>query len=126
MWASKTGYWAATGRGPPTRSSAAANETSEPRTRPITVRGRSRDAGRPAHAAGAVADAPRVAERGEDDAIPLGDTPLVRAAASADDPARCAADEERRRALEPQQERLPRVAGSVVAPAPVPPEHPVG
>src|SRR2546422_10222261 len=31
MWASKTGYWAAAGRGPPTRSSATANETSEPR-----------------------------------------------------------------------------------------------
>src|SRR2546422_1813572 len=125
MWASKTGYWAATGRGPPTRSSAAATETSEPRARPITVRGRSRDAGRPAHAAGAVADAPRVAERGEDDAIPPGHTPLVRAAASADDPARRAADEERRRALEPEQERLHRVAEGVVPPAPVPADDPV-
>src|SRR2546422_3436621 len=125
MWASKTGYWAATGRGPPTRSSAAATETSERRTRPITASRRSRDAGRPAHAAGAVADAPRVAERGEDDAIPLGDTPLVRAAASADDPARRAADEERRRALEPEQERLHRVAEGVVPPAPVPADDPV-
>src|SRR5205807_1830526 len=77
------------------------------------------------HAAGAVADAPRVAERGEDDAIPLGDTPLVRAAASADDPARRAADEERRRALEPEQERLHRVAEGVVPPAPVPADDPV-
>src|SRR5439155_10029531 len=174
-------YWAATGRGPPTRSSATANETGEPgaviggrlaesagatsqgrpkgatapprpgersreganprgigapakpaleprhapSTRPITASRRSRDAGRPAHAAGAVADAPRVAERGEDDAIPLGDTPLVRAAASADDPARRAADEERRRALEPEQERLHRVAEGVVPPAPVPADDPV-
>src|SRR2546425_576855 len=125
MWASKTGYWAATGRGPPTRSSGAATEESGPRQRPITVRGGSRDAGGPAHAAGAVADAPRVAERGEDDAIPLGDTPLVRAAASADDPARRAADEERRRALEPEQERLHRVAEGVVPPAPVPADDPV-
>src|SRR2546427_5096835 len=146
MWASKTGYWAAAGRGPPTRSSAAANATSEPRavivgilaetagatsqarpkgatapseaspeesvrrqsrrsnpgrqpflrhapsTRPITASRRSRDAGRPAHAAGAVADAPRVAERGENDAIPPGDTPPQPAAASADDPARPPAD----------------------------------
>src|SRR2546425_345484 len=125
MWASKTGYWAATGRGPPTRSSGAATEESGPRQRPITVRGGSRDAGGPAHAAGAVADAARVAERGEDDAIPLGDAPLVRAAASADDPARRAADEERRRALEPEQERLHRVAEGVVPPAPVPADDPV-
>src|SRR2546425_395626 len=124
MWASKTGYWARPGGGPPTRSRAAANETSEPRTRPITVRGRSRDAGRPAHAAGAGADAPRVAERGGDDAIPLGDTPLVRAAPSADDPARRAADEGRRRALEPAQERLPRVAEGGGAPAPPPARRP--
>src|SRR2546428_12852751 len=166
MCASKTGYWAATGRRPPTRSSAAISETSEPRAvivgilaesegastapseaspeeslrrqsrrsnpgrqpllrhAPRLARGRSRDAGRPAHAAGTVADAPRVAERGEDDAIPLGDTPLVRAAAPADDPACRAADEERRRALEPEQERLHRVAAGVVPPAPVPADDP--
>src|SRR3989442_13272919 len=113
MGASKPGYWAAAGRGPRTRSSATANETSEPRavivgilaesagatsqarpkgatapseagrqpflrhapsTRPITASRRSRDPGRPAHAARAVAGGPRGSGRGEGDAIPLRDT----------------------------------------------------
>src|SRR5437867_3591762 len=101
MCASKIGYWAAASRGSPTRSRTAASETSEPRAliAVILSRGRSRDLGRSAHAAGTVADAPGVAQRGEDDAMLLGDALVVSAAAPADDSRRRATDEHRRGAL---------------------------
>src|SRR5438034_2370791 len=97
MCASKIGYWAAASRGSPTRSRTAASETSEPRAviAGILSRARSRDPGRSAHAAGTVADAPGVAQRGEDDAMLLGDALVVSAAAPADDP-RCRGSDEHR------------------------------
>src|SRR2546422_4973649 len=115
MCASKIGYWAAASRGLPTRSRTAASETSEPRAviAGILSRGRSRDPGRSAHAAGTVADAPGVGQRGEDDAMLLGDALVVSAAAPADDSRRRATDEHRRRALEREQERLHLVAERV-------------
>src|SRR3989475_10223347 len=127
MGAWKTGYGAATGRGSPTRSRTAASETSEPRAviAGILSRGRSRDPGRSAYAAGTVADAPGVAKGGEDDAMLLGDAPVVSAAAPADDSRRRATDEHRRRALEREQERLHLVAERVVPPAPVAADAPV-
>src|SRR5256712_7416151 len=127
MCASKIGYWAAASRGLPTRSRTAASETSEPRAviAGILSRGRSRDPGRSAHAAGTVADAPGVAKRGEDDAMLLGDALVVSAAAPADDSRRRATDEHRRRALEREQERLHLVAERVVPPAPVAADDPV-
>src|SRR5437667_11125036 len=121
MCASKIGYWAAASRGSPTRSRTAASETSEPRAviAGVLSRARSRDPGRSAHAAGTVADAPGVGQRGEDDAMLLGDALVVSAAAPADDPRRRGSDEHRRRALGPEQERLHLVAERVVTPAPV-------
>src|SRR5712691_4628129 len=118
MCASKIGYWAAASRGSPTRSRTAASETSEPRAviGGVLSRARSRDPGRPAHAAGTVADAPGVAQRSEDDAMLLGDALVVSAAAPADDSRRRAPDEHRRRALEREQERLHLVAERVVPP----------
>src|SRR5438128_1653478 len=123
MCASKIGYWAAASRGSPTRSRTAASETSEPRAviAGILSRGRSRDPGRSAHAAGTVTDAPGVGQRGEDDAMLLGDALVVSAAAPADDSRRRATDEHRRCALEREQERLHLVAERVVPPAPVAP-----
>src|SRR5256712_7990642 len=127
MCASKIGYWAAASRGLPTRSRTAASETSEPRAviAGILSRGRSRDPGRSAHAAGTVTDAPGVGQRGEDDAMLLGDALVVSAAAPADDSRRRGTDEHRRRALEREQERLHLVAERVVPPAPVAADDPV-
>src|SRR2546425_1144985 len=124
MCASKMGYGAATSRGSPTRSRTAASETSEPRAviAGILSRGRSRDPGRSAYAAGTVADAPGVAKGGEDDAMLLGDAPVVSAAAPADDSRRRATDvhrhrEERPAAREVLPELLVRLLG-VAARAP--------
>src|SRR5205809_601852 len=127
MWASKIGYCAAASRGAPRTSRAAASETSGPRAviAGILSRGPSRDAGRPARPTRAVADALRIGDRGEDHAVRLGDTSLVRAAAPADDPRRRAADERRRRALEREQARLHLAAERIVSPRPVAPDHPV-
>src|SRR5437773_4795665 len=127
MWASKIGSSPAASRGPPTRSRAAASETHDPRAviAGILARGPSRGAGRPARATRTVTDALRVGNRGEDHAVRFGDTPLVRAAAPADDPRRGAADERRRRALEREQARLHLAAERVVAPRAVAPDHPV-
>src|SRR2546430_2290446 len=127
MWASKIGYCAAASRGPPRTSRAAASETSGPRAviAGILSRGPSRDAGRPARPTRAVADALRIGDRGEDHAVRLGDTSLVRAAEPADDPRRGAADERRRRALEREQARLHLAAERIVSPRPVAPDHPV-
>src|SRR5205809_689683 len=127
MWASKIGYGAAASRGAPRTSRAAASETSGPRAviAGILSRGPSRDAGRPARPTRAVADALRVGDRGEDHAVRLGDTSLVRAAAPADDPRRRAADERRRRALEREQARRHPAAERLVSPRPVAPDHPV-
>src|SRR2546428_7552000 len=107
MGAAKMGYGGATSRGSPTRSRTAASETSEPRAviAGILSRGRSRDPGRSAHAAGTVADAPGVAKGGEDDPMPLGDALVVSAAAPADDSRRPATHQHRRRALQREQER---------------------
>src|SRR3989454_1778164 len=127
MCASKRGSGAGRSGGPPTRSRRAAGEPGEPRAviAGILSRGRSRDPGRSAHAAGTVADAPGVAKGGEDDAMLLGDAPVVSAAAPADDSRRRATDEHRRRALEREQERLHLVAERVVPPAPVAADDPV-
>src|SRR3989441_6081154 len=127
MCASKIGYWAAGGRGSRTGGGRAARETGEPRAviAGILSRGRSRDPGRSAHAAGTVPDAPGVGQRGEDDAMLLGDALVVSAAAPADDSRRRATDEHRRCALEREQERLHLVAERVVPPAPVAADDPV-
>src|SRR5436309_396370 len=125
MCASKIGYWAAASRGSPTRSRTAASETSEPRAVIAGILSRGRSRGRSAHAAGTVADAPGVAQRGEDDAMLLGDALVVSAAAPADDPRCRGSDEHRRRALEREQERLHLVAERVVPPAPVAADDPV-
>src|SRR5439155_735253 len=81
--------------------------------------------GRSAHAAGTVTDAPGVGQRGEDDAMLLGDALVVSAAAPADDSRRRGSDEHRRRALEREQERLHLVAERVVPPAPAAADDPV-
>src|SRR5262249_49849510 len=55
-------------------------------------------------------------DRREDHPVPLPHALLVRAAAPADDPRRCAADDRRRRALEPQELGLHLAAEGVVTP----------
>src|SRR5262245_61555395 len=86
---------------------------------PPTARPPSRRGRRLADAAGTVADARRVGERRENDAIGFADPLLVDAATPADDVRARAADQRRRRALELQELRLHRAAEGVVAPGPV-------
>src|SRR2546430_526430 len=125
--ARRSGSGAAAGVGPPPGRTGAGAERRERRAviAGILSRGRSRDPGRSAHAAGTVADAPGVGQRGEDDAMLLGDALVVSAAAPADDPRCRRSDEHRRRALEREQERLHLVAERVVPPAPVAADDPV-
>src|SRR5262245_9799287 len=86
---------------------------------PPAARPRSRRGRRPADAARTVADARRVGDRREDDAIRFADSLLVSAAAPADDARARAADQRRRRARELQELRLHRSAKGVMAPGPV-------
>src|SRR6266850_5959231 len=115
MCASKIGNWAAAGAAAPRTARSAASRN---RIAAILAHGlrNSRRGRRAAHAAGAIPHARGVADRREDDPVRLAHPLLVRAAASADDPRARAADQRRRRALEPQQLGLHLAAEGVVTP----------